>query len=131
MANRQVYIDMTPLEDALALWRARLEALGLWKPLSGETLHADESLGRVTAEAVSARLSSPFFHSAAMDGVAVRFRDTIGASEQGPVRLKIGEQAVYVNTGNPMPDGFDAVIMVEEIDELEGGHIEIIEPATP
>jgi putative molybdopterin biosynthesis protein len=131
MAKRQVYIDMTPLGDALAMWRARLEALGLWRPLPGETMHVDESLGRVTAEAVSARLSSPFFHSAAMDGVAVRFRETIGASEQSPVRLKIGEQAVCVNTGNPMPDGFDAVIMVEEIDELEGGNIEIIAPATP
>lgn len=122
---------MTPLDDALALWRERLGVLGLLKPLPGGTVHVDEALGRVTAEAVSARLSSPFFHSAAMDGVAVRFRDTASASEQHPLRLKIGEQAVYVNTGNPMPDGFDAVIMVEEIDELEGGYLEIIEPATP
>ncbi|MGA2192938.1 MAG: molybdopterin biosynthesis protein, partial [Nitrospirota bacterium] len=130
LPKRQVYIKATPLEDALRLWRARLSSLGMWKALPGESLPVDDALGRTTAAAVSAKLSSPFFHSAAMDGMAVRFADTVGASEQSPRRLKVGEQAISVNTGDPMPDGMDAVIMIEEIDESDG-YAEIIKPVTP
>lgn len=131
MTGRRVYIQPTPLDDALAIWRGRLEAAGIWAPLVGEAVRVEDAIGRVTAEAVFARLSSPFYHSAAMDGVAVRFADTFGASERSPKCLAIGEQAVYVDTGDPLPDGFDSVIMVEDIDELEKGNIEIIAPATP
>lgn len=131
MTERRVYIEPSPLGDALKLWRARLEAGGLWRPLDGESLRVDDAVGRVTAAPVFAKLSSPFYHSAAMDGVAVRFAETVGASERSPKSLKLGEQAVYVDTGDPLPDGFDSVIMVEEIDELEKGVIEIIAPATP
>lgn len=131
MTKRQVYIEPTPLDDALSIWMAALKERGLTDPLPGAVLPVDDALGRITAEAVSARISSPYFHSAAMDGVAVRFSDTIGASDGNPKKLKVGDQAVYVDTGDPMPEGMDAVIMVEDIDEIEDGHIEIIEPATP
>ena len=128
--NRKIYITTTPLGEAVALWRRKLEEAGIWKPLPGERVHVDDSLGRVTAQAVAARLSSPFYHCAAMDGAAVRFADTVGASDNNPKRLEIGEQAVYVNTGNPIPEGMDAVIMVEDINEADG-YVEIIRPATP
>ena len=74
-----------------------------------------ESLGRITAEPVTARLSSPFYHSSAMDGYAVKYQETFGASETSPKKLKLGEQAVYIDTGDPMPDGFNAVIMIEDV----------------
>jgi putative molybdopterin biosynthesis protein len=109
-----------------------------------------DSLGRITAEAVSAKLSSPFYHAAAMDGYAVRFAETFGASEREPKILRMNEQAVYVDTGDPMPEGFNAVIMIEEVNivsdersaisdqneqpKLKTGDaklIEIIAPATP
>ncbi len=131
MPDRRIYIEPMPLGGALALWRKRLEALGAWNSLEPEELAVDDARGRVTAEPVFASLSSPFYHSAAMDGVAVRFADTIGASERSPKRLAVGPDAVYVDTGDPLPEGFDAVIMVEDIDELAGGRIEIIAPATP
>jgi len=131
MSGRRVYIEPTPLDDALNIWREKLIALGLWGPLGGETVTVDDSLGRITARAVFARISSPFYHSAAMDGIAVRYADTAGASERSPKKLKVGEQAVYVDTGDPLPEGFDSVIMVEDIDELEKGALEIIAPATP
>ena len=131
MSTRRVYIEPTPLDDALRIWRERLEAIGAWAPMTGETLGVDDALGRVTAGPVAAKISSPFFHSAAMDGVAVRFTDTVGASERSPMRLALGEQAVYVDTGDPMPEGMDSVIMVEDIDDIDGENIEIIAPATP
>jgi putative molybdopterin biosynthesis protein len=89
-----------------------------------------DSLGRVTAESVQAKISSPFFHASAMDGYAVRFIETFGASESSPIRLKLHEQAVLVNTGDPIPGGFNAVIMVEDV-SLRGKFIEIIGPAAP
>jgi len=131
MSDRQIYMSLTPLDDALRLWRERLDAIGAWTPLGAETVSVDEALGRVTAAAVAAVLSSPFYHSAGMDGVAVKYTDTFGASETSPKSLVIGEQAIYVDTGDPMPEGMDSVIMIEDIDELAGGSIEIIKPATP
>ena len=66
---RKIYLEPMPLDDALGLWRERLAQHGLLAPLPGETVPVDEAMGRVTAEPVFARISSPFYHSAAMDGV--------------------------------------------------------------
>lgn len=128
--SRDIYLESIPLHEALTIWLSKLDTEGMRKPLSGETIRVIDSLGRVTARAIIAKTSSPFYHSSSMDGYAVRFTDTFGASETNPLRLKIGEQAVYVDTGDPMPDGFNAVIMIENVN-IVGEHIEIIEPATP
>jgi putative molybdopterin biosynthesis protein len=129
--KRQVYPDSTPLSEALSLWRNRLASIGADRPFAGETISADESLGRISAQPVTARISSPTYHGAAMDGVAVHYVDTIGASETTPLRLKVDAEAVYVDTGDPLPEGMDAVIMIEEIDPCSDNEIEIIAPATP
>ncbi|MEW6067492.1 MAG: molybdopterin biosynthesis protein [Nitrospirota bacterium] len=148
-----IYLESTPLNEALAKWFKRLGSEGALIPLSGEKTNVIDSLGRITSEAIAAKISSPFYHSSAMDGYAVRFSDTFGASEKIPKRLKIGEQAVYVDTGDPLPDGFNAVIMIEDVNIVKkqsgvesqqsnpplppfskGGiaeYIEIISPATP
>jgi len=132
--KRKVYLEGIPLFEATEKWEERLKREGLDRPLSAECIKVIDSHGRITAEAVFARLSSPFFHSAAMDGYAVRFSDTFGASETRPKRLRIGDEAIPVDTGDPMPEGFNAVIMIEDVNiikEIEGEFIEIIEPATP
>jgi putative molybdopterin biosynthesis protein len=137
--SRNIYLASVPLYEALADWLKKLDSEGVLRPLSGEKIKIIDSLGRVTAEAVTAKISSPFYHSSAMDGYAVRFAETFGASERNQKRLKTGEQAVYVDTGDPMPDGFNAVIMIEDVNiirDVESGsgdnkYIEIISPATP
>jgi len=134
--SRDIYLASVPLYEALAEWLKKLDSEGVLRPLSGEKIETIGSLGRVTAEAVSAKISSPFYHSSAMDGYAVRFAETFGASERNQKRLKTGEQAVYVDTGDPMPDGFNAVIMIEDVNIIRGTgsddqYIEIISPATP
>jgi putative molybdopterin biosynthesis protein len=116
--SRGIYLENTPLDEALTRWVRRLDSEGVAKPISGEKIQVIDSLGRVTSEAVTARISSPFYHSSAMDGYAVRFADTFGASERIPKKLKIGEQAVYVDTGDPMPEGFNAVIMIEDVNVI-------------
>lgn len=137
--SRNIYLSSVALYEALAEWFKKLDSEGVLRPLSGDKIETIDSLGRVTAEAVAAKISSPFYHSSAMDGYAVKFAETFGASERNHKRLKIGEQAVYVDTGDPMPDGFNAVIMIEDVNIIRGTgsgsednkYIEIISPATP
>jgi len=133
--RKGIYIENTPLDEALKKWSQRILASGM-KPLAGEMIPVKDSLGRVTAGAVFARLSAPFYHSSAMDGYAVKFADTFGAAEYSPKKLSIGERAVYVDTGDPMPDGFNAVVMIEDVNVIGAGgdgpgYIEIIKPAPP
>ena len=115
----KIYLENTPLQEALARWTEKLIKNGINNPLEGEIIKVSDSLGRITAEAVFAKVSSPFYHSSAMDGYAVKFADTFGASERTPKQLKIPEQALYISTGDPLPEGFDAVIMIEDVNIIK------------
>ena len=129
--ERNIYIDNMNLDEALELWAHKLSLAGCLTAMPGETIPVDDSLGRITAEPVFAVLSSPFYNGAAMDGICVRFQDTIGASENNPVRLMLHRQFEWVNTGNLLPKGFDAVIMVEDVQPIDDTTVEIINPVTP
>ncbi len=113
--NRKVYLEDIPLDEAWRRFIAALEAADVWRPLEGEEIPVAEALGRVTAEPIWARVSSPAYHAAAMDGYAVRSEDTIGATETAPVRLALELQAHYVDTGDPLPAWADAVIPIEQV----------------
>lgn len=129
--GRHVYLEDVALEVALArLWEVA-DREGLLAPLPGERLPLDACLGRVTAEPVLARLSSPRHDAAAMDGYAVRASLTRGATERTPVRLRLGDEAYPVDTGDPMPAGSDAVVMVEDVTLREAGTVEIEAPVGP
>lgn len=142
MKRDRVYLSTTPLDRAMELWTEKLSFAGLWIPLDEESIPVSESLGRTTSRPVVAAISSPFYHASAMDGYAVSFTDTFSASETSPIKLKIGAQATYVDTGDPIPenmmdresnegpDSYNAVIMVEDVNISEDC-IEIISPATP
>jgi putative molybdopterin biosynthesis protein len=129
--RQKKYLDNLPLAEAIAKYDSALKNAHIRRPLTGEPVPIGDALGRVTSEAVIAKLSSPFYHSAAMDGYAVRFIDTFGAAETRPKRLAVPAQAVAVDTGDPMPDGYDAVIMIEDVEKISGSEIEILKPATP
>ncbi len=123
--KRRRYLHNTPVEEARERFLCRQ-----W-PAPGEEITAvTEATGRVTSRAVFAVLSSPHYHAAAMDGVVVRSRETVGAGETTPKRLKLDEQAIPIDTGSLLPDGFDAVIMAEELAEL-GDEVEITAPVPP
>lgn len=128
--SRKFFHDATPLDEALKIWSDRLGRAGLAGALAAQSVAVSDSLGRITSEAVFARISSPFYHSSAMDGYAVNFTDTFGASETAPKRLTLGIGATYVDTGDPMPDALNAVIMVEDVTVIDG-QIEFIAPVTP
>jgi molybdopterin molybdotransferase len=90
------------------------------KRLGTERILAEDSLGRITAEDITAPIDLPSFDRSAVDGYAVRAGDTFTASQFKPKTLKLTEkkgigkkQANQVWTGNPLPKGADAVVMLE------------------
>ena len=125
--RRNIYLRTIPIEEALSRVVAKLDR----KTLVGvERIEAARAAGRITAEPVMARYSSPTYHSAAMDGIAVRAAETFAAREGSPVRLAQGEGFVFVNTGHPMPATYDAVIMIENV-VMDGETATIEAPVAP
>src|SRR5512136_2703374 len=103
-----VYLRDIPLGEAKSRFKAALINARLWCVLEVETIALDENaLGRVLAEPIIAKVSSPHYHAAAMDGFAVRAEQTVGAQPTHPVVLHVGDQARYVDTGDALPEGFD------------------------
>ncbi len=125
--NRHVYLKLKTLEEARSVFLDRFAGYSL----SSETVPVTEGLGRILAEPAFARFSSPGFHAAAMDGIAVMAEDTYGASPDRPVTLTIGTNAFYVNTGHVLPENVNAVIMIENVEELGGGKVQIESGAYP
>src|SRR5215211_4247850 len=115
-----VYLHDIPLSEAQARLKQALQEANLWRVLGSEMIPLDEeALGRVTAEAIWAKLSSPHYHASAMDGFAVRAVSTDGALPSKPIRLEIGPEAKYVDTGGPLPDWANAVIPIENVESLD------------
>jgi molybdenum cofactor synthesis domain-containing protein len=126
--KRNVYLQMMSLPAA----RRRFLSAFAWGELVGrETIPTAEALGRVTASPVFSVYSSPGYHGAAMDGFAVRAAETYGASEEHPLALRVGAQAHPVNTGKPLPQGTDAVIMIEQVHQPDAQTAEIRAAAFP
>ena len=115
-----VYLHDIPLHEAQARLQSALHDAGLWGVLAVESIPLDENaLGRTLAEPVWARTSSPHYHASAMDGFAVRAADTAGALPSKPVTLQAGSDACYLDTGDPLPAGFDSVIQIENTEALD------------
>ncbi len=127
-SKRNVYLQMKTLAEAREILFDMLpERDG--KPV--EWVSAPDAVGRVLGEPVFAKISSPDAHLAAMDGLAVEAKKTYGASETAPKTLTVGKDVFFVNTGNILPPGTDAVIMIERVQELGEDRIRIEAPAFP
>ena len=131
------FLTLQPPRQALALLLKTL-------PLGGvneESIPITQALGRVTAEQVLSTEALPGFNRSSVDGFAVRAEDTFGASDALPVYLKmVGEvpmgsqtrfslikgSTALIHTGGMLPEGSDAVVMVEETQESRQGEIEIL-----
>jgi putative molybdopterin biosynthesis protein len=118
MAHNNIYLDDIPLSEAKERLSKALYEAGLWEPLGEEAIPLYEASGRVTSRPIWARMSSPHYHAAAMDGYAIRAIDAQTASDRNPVILHIGSQAQYVDTGDPMPDWANAVVMIEQVEPV-------------
>ncbi|MDD1651412.1 MAG: molybdopterin biosynthesis protein [Methanomicrobiales archaeon] len=116
------YLDLIPLEKVPEVLAASFALTP-----STRRVPIPDATGLVTAAPIFARFSQPEVHLAAMDGIAVRAADTTGADEQHPVPLP---RAIRVNTGNVLPEGYDAVIMIEDVWQA-GDRYTIRKPVSP
>jgi len=117
------YLSVISLAEARALVERSFPAIpGVVRvPVTAGTV------GRITAAPIFARFSVPAIHLSAMDGIAVRSAETLGASEQNPVTLP---GAARVNTGNIVPAGYDAVVMIEDV-WVDGETYTVRKPVSP
>jgi len=117
------YLSVISLAEARALVERSFPAIpGVVRvPVTAGTV------GRITAAPIFARFSVPAIHLSAMDGIAVRSAETLGASEQNPVTLP---DAARVNTGNIVPAGYDAVVMIEDV-WVDGETYTVRKPVSP
>ncbi|MET3288981.1 UNVERIFIED_CONTAM: putative molybdopterin biosynthesis protein [Brevibacillus sp. OAP136] len=123
---RKIYLEDKPLQEAQLQLCERFR----FEP-QVEIVSTPRSLGRVTAQPVYAKVSMPNYHASAMDGIAVKAEKTYGASELQPLRLKQNDEYVVVDTGDPIPAGFDAVIMIEDIHQVDEETVEILDAVAP
>ena len=133
MVKLQGFQTLTNVDEALKKW------LSVWhvKKPPQVVLPLSDVCGRVLAEDIVALDDLPCFDRSAMDGYAVRYEDSIGASQSCPVKLTvvpIGDvvvgQAKQVWTGSPLPKGADAVVMLENT-ICNGSTLTISSPLTP
>jgi len=113
------FIRDVPAARALDAWRSAREAGGCPARLPALRVSLEDAADRITAGPVWATRSSPPFDAAGMDGIAVRAADTLGAGETTPLYLDPDTYDV-VDTGDPMPDGRDAVVMREHVHYSDG-----------
>ncbi len=114
-----VYLKDIPLKTAIDTFRKAMAEAGWGEKLSTEIIPLDENaLGRTLSEPVWAKISSPHYHSSAMDGFAVTADSTRTALPSAPLSLKVDSQAIYVDTGDPLPLSMNAVIPIENVEPL-------------
>ncbi len=133
------FFEVVSLEDALALREA-------FEPLPSEAVPLARTLGRVLAEDVIASSDLPPFRRATMDGYALRASSSFGASASNPALLQVvGEvgmgqvpsvrlgpgEAVRILTGGMLPEGADAVVMVEHTEAVDESSVEVHRSVSP
>jgi putative molybdopterin biosynthesis protein len=131
---RKRYLKKTPLEEAKKVFLAAIDP----SKLQSEMVPVEDALNRITAEPVFAKISSPHYHAAAMDGISVRAEDTFGATEFVGKKLTraLADESkpatfAYVDTGNALPVWANAVIMIEKVRQLDEDTVEIFESVAP
>lgn len=132
MARLKGFEKLTNVDEALSLF------LKKFKPerLASERISIHGALGRVTAENIQANNDLPSFDRSAVDGYAVKAQDIFGVSQFNPKTLKLTENEVcegearQIWTGNPLPKGADAVVMLEYTKRVKD-KIEVETTVTP
>ncbi|WP_432402238.1 molybdopterin biosynthesis protein [Wukongibacter sp. M2B1] len=127
--ERKVYLSNVELDEAKELFFKEIEES--IKDREIELISVYDSLDRITARPVFARISSPFFNASAMDGIAVKSKKTYGADERSPKALRLNKDFIYVDTGDVIKDPYDSVIMIEDVIPVDGETVQIIKAASP
>ena len=138
LGSNKAYLHCLQRQEAQQLWRQKVTQGGFFDNLPVETVSVEASLGRVTAYSIYAKQSVPHYNSAAMDGIAVLAQDTFGAQETEPKWLNllpvdqdfVAGGCYVVDTGDVLPAGTNAVVMIEDV-QIVKGVAEIIAATAP
>ncbi len=122
------YLTNIPLQEAKEKYVQVLKENGFGAGV--ERINVVNACHRVSAKPVYAAICAPHYNASAMDGIAVVAKDTFGATETTPVILS-ANQYMVLDTGDALPDCFDAVIMVEDIVRLDADAVKIFQSAVP
>lgn len=123
--SQKVYLSNLELEEAVESYFKNIEPIKIDK----EEVSTSEASGRVTSAPVYSIMSSPFYNSSAMDGIAALSSKTIGASDKNHIELVEGRDYVVVDTGDPIPKEYDSVIMVEDLIRVDDKRVRIYKSA--
>ncbi|HPK61053.1 MAG TPA: molybdopterin-binding protein, partial [Spirochaetota bacterium] len=122
------YLSNTELTAAVAEYMEILIENGIAP--KEELIPVEKSLNRILSKAVYAKISNPNYNSGAMDGLAVKAQSTFNADETNPLILEKTDY-LRVDTGDILPKEYDAVIMVEDVVDMEDGKIKILNAVSP
>jgi len=129
--ERNYFLKDIPLQAAQDKYNNHLNEIKFTDARNTERVAINDSVGRVSSESVFAKISSPHVTTSAMDGIAIKYGSSIGATETRPITLYEGSDFVWVDTGDPIPDGFDSVIMIEDLERSTGNEVVIRSPVAP
>jgi len=124
---QKVFLTNMDLNDAVNLYFDKLSNI----KGQVENVLTWEAVGRVSCLPVFAKISSPFYNSSAMDGIATLSTKTNGASDRNHLELQEGIDYVVVDTGDPIPKEYDCVIMVEDLINIDKRIVAIYKGASP
>jgi putative molybdopterin biosynthesis protein len=127
MKRARAQLQAVSLEEAQHIFFARLAEFFHARE---EEIKTPEALGRVTSRSVRAQRDLPHYASAAMDGIAVQAERTRSANPHHPVKLRRSQDFEHVDTGDPVPNTYDAVIKIEDVHELDADTLSITRPVT-
>lgn len=138
LRSNKAYLHCLQRQEAQELWWQKVTEWGFFENLPVETVAVESSLGRVTAYSIYAKQSVPHYNSAAMDGIAVLAQDTFGAQETEPKYLTVlpvdkefaAGCCYMVDTGDVLPAGTSAVVMIEDV-QIDKGVAEITAAVAP
>lgn len=124
---QEVFLSNMDLNEAINLYYNKL------LPIKSEveTVVTWDCAGRVSYSPIFAKISSPFYNSSAMDGIATISTKTYGATDRSHIELQEGMDYLVVDTGDPIPKEYDCVIMVEDLINVESGKVAIYKSAIP
>ena len=123
---RNVYLKSTDLKDINPI----IDLIVKNYIVKWETISVIDSLNRISFEGIYANVSSPYYSASAMDGIALKASLTYEATETNPVILD-KKHIKYINTGNEIPEEFDAVVMIEDVYDNNDGTISLIKSVRP
>lgn len=128
LTGRKYYLENIPKEKALEKLHREI---GKVQEYSSENMSVQDGFGRITHGPIYALLSSPHFHAAAMDGYGIQAKKTFGATTVNPKSYKINKDIFPLDTGDPLPSDTDAVVIIENVNQIEEDEIQLESSISP